>query len=284
MVRLSLCRELFAFSSYDSYFMFTIGSLSVLFLALSLLTWFPYPSFALPADIVFIIIVTQLLDNLSSLTQVIYYAINKGDAIPDSFQRVCSGLGFFNMLGNIVAIYYNAFFCVSLAYSINYTLRKPFLDRFKSHILCLMAVVAAIFIVIFMANPTQPLTGICIYKIANETSLGLFLLHLLIFVICVYSLKKFKAKVPKNTFFQQQSHFGYYYIYMIIFAGVEALHTILYFVGNICCQNKVSNLTDVLKNIETISSTINVLQAFATVALRFGHPIFLRKVKRFFGL
>jgi len=29
---------------------------------------------------------------------------------------------------------------------------------------------------------------------------------------------KFKSKIPKNTFFQQQTHFGYYYTYMIIFS------------------------------------------------------------------
>jgi len=139
------------------------------------------------------------------------------------------------MLGDIVSLYYNAFFCISLAYSIHHTLRKPLLNQFRSHILCFVAVLMAILIIVFTSDSKYPLKGICIYQVTNTTSLGLFLFHLIIFIICLYSLIKFKSRIPKNTFFQHQSHFGYYYIYMIIFSGVEVVNSIIYLVGKVSC-------------------------------------------------
>lgn len=146
-----------------------------------------------------------------------------------------------------MSLYYNAFFCVSLAYSIRHTLRKPMLSQIKSHLLYLVAVLMAILIIIFTSDSKKPLNGICIYEITNSTSLGLFLFHLVISIICIYSLIKFKSKIPKNTYFQQQSHFGYYYVYMIIFSGVEMANSILYLVGKICCQVDANNLFSILK-------------------------------------
>lgn len=105
------------------------------------------------------------------------------------------------MLGNAVALYYNTFFCVSLAYSINNTLRKPFLDNIKMHLLCLLATVSAVLIIIFTQNSGAPLSGICIYRLASQSSLGLFFLHVLLLSICIYSMRKFRARIPKNSYF-----------------------------------------------------------------------------------
>ncbi len=122
------------------------------------------------------------------------------------------------MLGNVVGLYYNTFFCVCLAYSINNTLKKPFLSNLSMHLLCFITAISAILIVIFTQNSGSPLSGICIYRIANRSSLGLFFLHILLLSLCVYSTRKFRSRIPKNSYFETKSHFKYYFTYLVFFS------------------------------------------------------------------
>jgi hypothetical protein len=136
---------------------------------------------------------------------------------PNQFQQACSALGFFTIIGYIVALYYNAFFCMMLAYSIRNTLKKSLIDQTRAHILAFIASVAGLLIIIFTQNAGRPLQGICIYKSASLSSIGLFVLHLIILLCCIYSVKKFKKKIPKNSFFQHFSHFRYFLYYMVLY-------------------------------------------------------------------
>lgn len=118
-----------------------------------------------------------------------------------SFVPFCKAIGFFNMLGNVLCLYYNALFCGALAYSIKNTIRKPTLTPVKLHLICFVIMSAAIMILIFTTNEVYPLDNICIYKLSTRSSLSLFFLHLMLTVFILYSLKKFRSKIPQNSFF-----------------------------------------------------------------------------------
>jgi Na+/alanine symporter len=183
------------------------------------------------------------------------------------------------MLGNSAALYYNTFFCVSLAYSINNTLRKPFLDNLKMHLICLLATVTAILIILFTQNSGAPLSGICIYRVANQSSLGVFFVHLLLLLVCLYSMRKFRAKIPKNSYFEKRSHFRYYNTYLTFFVLCEAANTLLYLIGNISCQASSNDIGDLLENLYVAANVIAILQGLGIALLRLSHPKFVKKVK-----
>jgi hypothetical protein len=184
------------------------------------------------------------------------------------------------MMGNAVALYYNTFFCVSLAYSINNTLRKPFLDNLKMNLLCFLATASAILIIIFTQNAGSPLSGICIYRLANQSSLGVFFVHLLLLSICLYSMKKFRAKIPKNSYFEKRSHFRYYNSYLVFFALCELANTILYLIGNISCQTQSNSISELLNNLYSAANVIAVLQGLGIALLRLSHPKFIAQLKK----
>jgi hypothetical protein len=197
--------------------------------------------------------------------------------------NACRSLGFFNMLGNAVALYYNTFFCVSLAYSINNTLKRPFLDNLQMHIFCLLATISAVIIIIFTQNSGSPLSGICIYRLANQSSLGLFFLHVLVLSICLYSMKKFIAKIPKNSYFESKSHFKYYNSYLIFFCLCQGANTILYLIGNISCESQSDNFYGLIDNLYAAANVIAVLQGFGIALLRLSHPRFIDKLRQILG-
>lgn len=64
-----IVRTLFSFSVFDTYFIFAIGTLSIVLTVLALLTWIPHTTFVMPADIVFIVLMASLVGNLSQLIQ-----------------------------------------------------------------------------------------------------------------------------------------------------------------------------------------------------------------------
>jgi len=138
---------------------------------------------------------TYIQDNL------VYFIAHQEKHPPSGFKTACSAAGFTNMFGSTVALYYNTFFCAALGYSIANTLRKPFLDRIKLHLLAFVTAISAVFVVIYTQNAGAPLKGICIYRAASQSSLGLFFLHILVFVAVLYAIRKFRAQIPKNSYF-----------------------------------------------------------------------------------
>lgn len=107
------------------------------------------------------------------------------------------------MLGNIICLYYNALFCGALAYSIHNTIYKPYFTVPKLHLLCLTVIIFAIAIVLFTTNAGEPFNNLCIYRLASPSSLGLFLIHLILTFFTLYSLNKFRSKIPSNSFFEK---------------------------------------------------------------------------------
>ena len=131
----------------------------------------------------------------------VYFIAHQSKHPPSGFKTACSAAGFTNMFGSTIALYYNTFFCAALGYSIANTLRKPFLDRIKLHILAFVTAISAVFVVIYTQNAGAPLKGICIYRSASQSSLGLFFLHIIVFVAVLYAIRKFRAQIPKNSYF-----------------------------------------------------------------------------------
>ena len=108
---------------------------------------------------------------------------------------MCSGVGFISLLGNLTALYYNALFCIAIAYSINNTLRKPFFSNLTMNVICAICIIVAFIVIAVTQNHNNPFQGICLYRQANQTSLTLLFLHLILLFSTLYSLKKFKQKI-----------------------------------------------------------------------------------------
>ena len=120
------------------------------------------------------------------------------------------------MLGSVIYLFYNAFFCGALAYTIHKTIKKALLSVKRQHLICIFTTIAALLILLFTTSK-EPFNHMCSYKTADSSALGLFFLHVLITLFTLYSLKKFKKNIPVNSFFKKQSHFKYYFLYMVYF-------------------------------------------------------------------
>ena len=153
---------------------------------------------------------------------------------PDGFRAYCNGVGFLNMLGSVVYLYYNAFFCGALAYTIHKTLKRALLSVKRQHLVCLFTTLVALLIVIF-TTADEPFHHMCSYRLADDSSLGLFFLHILLTLFSFYSLRKFRRNIPQNTFFERLSHFKYYYIYMVIFGIFEVVNCLVFLTGYLSC-------------------------------------------------
>jgi hypothetical protein len=182
------------------------------------------------------------------------------------------------MFGNVVCLYYNALFCGALAYSIKNTLRKPLLTPARMHLLCWTIIGTALLVILFSSDPSRPLDILCIFRLADPSSIGLLLLHLILTGFSLYSLKKFQSQLPQNSFFEHQSHFRYYLVYMGGFCLVEATSTIIFLIGNISCHY-ATQPTALLSSLLTASNVLTILLALASAALRLGHPFILGKIK-----
>ena len=145
--------------------------------------------------------------------------------------------------------------------------------------MCTVVIVTALIIIIFTTNSNSPFTDVCVFKMANSSSLGLFLLHLLIFSFSLYSLKKFRSRIPQNSFFEKISHFRYYYIYMIIFCIVEGVNSLTFLIGNLSCQTSASNIDVIIQVVNSINNVLIIILSFASALLRIGHPLVLQKIK-----
>ena len=113
-----------------------------------------------------------------------------------------------------------------MAYSIKYTLKSSLLlnPAFYRTVSFLVFVVVNAGIQ-GAGNTGQGFDGICGFKVANQQSLARMILELFTCLICVYCMYKFKQKIPKNSYFQNQAVFGYYYYYMGIFAFSQFLQS-----------------------------------------------------------
>jgi hypothetical protein len=182
------------------------------------------------------------------------------------------------MLGNVTYLYYNAFFCGALAYTIHKTLKKPLLSMFRQHLACLFISIIAL-LIIFFTSTDEPFNNLCLYRLADSSSLSLFFLHLILAVFSLYALYRFKANIPQNSFFEQHSHFRYYFMYMVIFFIYEAVNSVIFLAGNLSCSSGDGNKNEILDSLLTVSNCMIIVLAFASVALRLGHPFIFKKLK-----
>jgi hypothetical protein len=104
--------------------------------------------------------------------------------------------------GNIASIYYNMMFGVILSYSIRNTLKGYFFNQFRYHILSGFITLGIVLILIFTSGIGRGYNGICGYKAATQESIARFILELSITGICIYSMAKFKSKIPQNAYFK----------------------------------------------------------------------------------
>ena len=182
------------------------------------------------------------------------------------------------MLGSVMYLYYNAFFCGAMAYTIHKTLKKPLLSVQRQHIMAILITIAALLIVVFTSTE-QPFHNMCSFRLADDSSLGRVFLHILLTLFTFYALRRFKRNIPQNSFFEQQSHFKYYLIYMVIFCIFEAINSTLFLTGYLSCLIDGSDVNDILEDIKIISNCMTIVLAFASVVLRLGHPYIFKKIK-----
>lgn len=188
------------------------------------------------------------------------------------------------MLGNITSLYYNTVFCVVLAYSIQNTLKKSMISQFRYHLLSLAIIIVALLILIFTHNIGAGISGLCGYKLTSGESIGRFIIEFIIAITCFVAMGKFKSKIPKNSYFQKQSLFGFYFYYMGLFSSLQLLSTTSEIVGDIMCRFNTPVSDNTIKILFTVGNCLDILLAYVIFSLRISHPILQIKLKKIFKI
>ena len=67
---------------------------------------------------------------------------------------------------------------------------------------------------------------------------------------------------------------------MIVFCLFEGFNALLFLVGNLSCSTQNKNKLKILEVSLALSNFATILLAFASVALRLGHPFILNNIKK----
>lgn len=98
----------------------------------------------------------------------------------------------------------------------------------------------------------------------------------------MFSMWMFRAKIPRSTYFQKASVFGYYYYYMGLFSVIQIFNTIGYLIGNVACRTGQEVTDKIIEVSITFGTCESVLLSFVLMALRFSHPVLRMKIKKMF--
>lgn len=66
-------------------FILVAGSLSIIGLILTILTWIIYRSLSIPSDIMLALMLSELVENIALLASAIYFTINQSEEVPADF-------------------------------------------------------------------------------------------------------------------------------------------------------------------------------------------------------
>lgn len=161
-------------NNFQIYFTLAFGSLSVALLTITIITWKVYPSFSVPADIMFAICCAELLENTSLVTSAIYFAANKNSALPYNFAASCTAVSVIFIIGNTASLLYNLVFCTVLTLSIRKPLKGTLFNQFRYHAIVITAVTAIVLALSLSEGVGTGLNGICGYKMQNRESFARF--------------------------------------------------------------------------------------------------------------
>lgn len=254
-------------------FLLSAGGLSILLLLLTLLTYGLYRSFSMPADIMFAICIAELVENTSLVASAIYFKVHTSRSIPADFHGACTSIGIFYTLGNTASLIYNLIFCIVVSTSLKKTLKGTLFRQSRYHVLALIFVGGVTAALASTRAIGTGFNGVCGYKLSSRESISRFIVELVICSICLACMLQFRAKIPRNDYFQKVAVFGYYYYYMGMFSLIQVATTISFMVGNIACRTGSPYSSHIITYSIFVSTIFSILLSYFLVLLRFAHPV-----------
>lgn len=152
----------------------------------------------------------------------------------------------------------------------------------KKYLIVGVIVSAVVTVVIYTTSGLgQSINSLCAIKfsdVAPIVALSAPLILVVIAVVCVY---RFKTGIPKNSFFSHQSVYQYYFIYIFTVIILQLTISILTLVGDLNCRS--DHPDPGLAAAFSISNVTTLIHPIMIAFLRYHHPAVKGKIKSIFS-
>lgn len=193
----------------------------------------------------------------------------------------CNYTTIIGVLGWLGITIYNIGFCIILSYTVRNTLKGSMLSKFRYHAISLVLIALGA-IGIFFSNydSSKNLNSICVVKYSTVAPYIRTFASVCLILLALISIYRFKTGIPKNSFFQKQSLYKYYYMYIFFVVTLQILSEILGLIGNINCRSQQPDPALGISN--SISNILELIGPILLALLRFSHPAVSSKIKSCF--
>lgn len=169
-------------------------------------------------------------------------------------------------------------FCLVLAHSVRNTLKGSSIKSIVYHGVgvCLVSVLT---IVVYITNGVgKSINCICAIKFSDVAPFVVLSAPLALILIAGVSIYRFKKGIPKNSFFEHQSVYNYYFIYILLVIILQITISILGLVGDLNCR---SNSPDpALSAAFSFENIATLIHPFIIMFIRYHHPAVKSTIKK----
>ena len=134
----------------------------------------------------------------------------------------CNTITVFGVIGWIGISIYTILFCIILSYTVRNALKGGLFSKRKYHVISIILIITATFGVYF-SNQIDNQQTICMVKYSTISPYLRSFASACLILIALISIYRFKNGIPKNSFFQQQSIYKYYYIYIFFVVSLQIM-------------------------------------------------------------
>lgn len=200
------------------------------------------------------------------------------DTCPTGFVTFCGVIAGINLFGWLGLNYYNMIFCFVLAQSVRNTLKGGLLSPFRYQLAGII-ISAILTITIYLTNGLGPnINSLCAIKFSNVAPIVALSAPLILVIIAAISIYRFKTGIPKNSFFNHQSVYTYYFIYIFSVIIIQLVISLLSLIGDLNCR---SNSPDPGLSVAfSISNVATLIHPIMITFIRYHHPAVKGKIKQ----
>jgi hypothetical protein len=128
-------------------------------------------------------------------------------------------------------------FCFVLSHSIRNTLKGAFLTRKKYHTVGIIIMVMFPIIIYLTNGIGRSVNSICSIKFSDAAPFVTMSAPISLIIMAIVSVYRFKTGIPKNSFFNDQSVYTFYFVYIFSVIIFQLIISILGLVGELNCRS-----------------------------------------------
>lgn len=169
-------------------------------------------------------------------------------------------------------------FCFILAQSVRNTLKGGFISPVKYQIIGIVVSASITLIIYFTSGLGQSINSLCAIKFSDVAPIVALSTPLILIVIAIISIYRFRAGIPKNSFFNHQSVYKYYFVYIFTVIVLQLIISLLTLVGDLNCRSDFPDPG--LAAAFSISNITTLIHPFMIGFIRYHHPAVKNKIKK----